>query len=156
MGYRSEVAIAMYESDFDDLVERASESDSGASDLINCATLYKKGRIITITWDNIKWYENYEDVEFIMSFLRENAEKYQIKRIGEDIDDIEEELNDDEYELDVISIERYIDMNYAGDELDTQSIVTEILRKRTESKAADDKDFGEVSENDLFNIIENK
>ena len=43
-------------------------------------------------WDSIKWYEGFEDVDFIENFLSEclSEEEYRFVRIGEESDDVEE------------------------------------------------------------------
>ncbi len=43
-------------------------------------------------WDNVKWYEGYEDVGFIEEFVSEaiEPEDYRFVRVGEETDDLEE------------------------------------------------------------------
>ena len=82
MGYRSDVTITLYKQDFETLVRQASENTNGALDLIKYASLYKNeaSDIITLFWDSVKWYDDYNDVDFIMSFIRSGDVKYHYLR----------------------------------------------------------------------------
>ena len=46
--------------------------------------------IVYFGWNNLKWYNNYADVQFIMNFVR-NCDYYSIGIIGEEVGDIERE-----------------------------------------------------------------
>ena len=46
--------------------------------------------IVYFGWNNMKWYDNYADVQFIMNFVR-NCDYYSIGIIGEECGDIERE-----------------------------------------------------------------
>ena len=96
MGYRSDVTITLYKQDFETLVRQASENTNGALDLIKYATLYKNeaSDIVTLFWNSVKWYDGYNDVDFIMSFIRNGDVQYHYLRVGEESGDIEEENND--------------------------------------------------------------
>ena len=98
MGYRSDVTITLYKQDFETLVRQASENTNGALDLIKYASLYKNeaSDIITLFWDSVKWYDDYNDVDFIMSFIRSGDVKYRYLRVGEESFDIEIENEDAE------------------------------------------------------------
>lgn len=46
--------------------------------------------IVYFGWNNLKWYNEYADVQFIMNFVR-NCDYYSIGIIGEEVGDIERE-----------------------------------------------------------------
>ena len=52
-------------------------------------------------WDHVKWYDGYECVDFIESFLADciPEEDYRLVRIGEESDDVEE--RGDYYDADI-------------------------------------------------------
>ncbi len=154
MGYRSDVTITLYKQDFETLVRQASENTNGALDLIKYATLYKNeaSDIVTLFWNSVKWYDGYNDVDFIMSFIRNGDVQYHYLRVGEESGDIEEENNDDDWCLcESTYIEQYICVESAGDEANIESSVDEIL-KQTIQEDADD-DIAEVSEAELLDVI---
>lgn len=156
MGYYSEVAITIYEHDFETLVRRAAEETTDALDLIKYASLYKDevNNIITIAWSSVKWYEGYSDVDFIMSFIRNGDIQYHFIRIGEESGDIEEENNDDDWILcDSTCIEQYINVGSAGEEINTSSSVDEILQKKVVIEDTNDDSVEEVSEQELLDVI---
>lgn len=155
MGYRSDVTITLYKQDFETLVRQASEDTNGALDLIKYASLYKNeaSDIITLFWNSVKWYDGYNDVDFIMSFIRSGDVKYRYLRVGEESGDIEEEDNDhDWYLCESTYIEQYICIESAGDEVNIESSVDEIL-KQTIPEDVDDDNIAEVSESELLDII---
>ena len=111
MAYRSDVTITLYKQDFETLVRQASENANGALDLIKYASLYKNeaSDIVTLFWNSVKWYDGYNDVDFIMSFIRSGDVQYHYLRVGEESGDIEEENNDDDWCLcESTYIEQYI------------------------------------------------
>ena len=91
MGYRSEVAIAMQEKDFVNLIKLAKENFSTEKDEETVADLIgysdkilKKDDVVIIHWYWIKWYDDFPDVSYVMSFIREKADGYAFVEIGED------------------------------------------------------------------------
>lgn len=155
MGYRSDVTITLYKQDFETLVRQASENTNGALDLIKYATLYKNeaGNIVTLLWNSVKWYDGYNDVDFIMSFIRSGDVQYHYLRVGEESGDIKEENNDDDWCLcESTYIEKYICVESAGDEVNIESSVDEIL-KQTIPEDVDDDNIAEVSEAGLLDVI---
>lgn len=156
MGYYSEVAITLYEQDFETLVRRAAEEATGALDLIKYASLYKNNTngIITMNWSSVKWYEGYGDVDFIMSFIRSGDTQYHFLRVGEEAGDVEEENNDEDWILcDSTYVERYINVESSGEEINTDSSVDAILQKKEIAEDDDDDSIEEVSEAELLNVI---
>ena len=155
MGYRSDVTITLYKQDFETLVRQASENTNGALDLIKHASLYKNeaSDIITLFWNSVKWYDGYNDVDFIMSFIRSGDVKYHYLRVGEESGDIEEENNDhDRCLCESTYIEQYICIESAADEVNIESSVDEIL-KQTIPEDVDDDNIAEVSESELLDVI---
>lgn len=154
MGYLSEVSITMFESDFENLVLSSSKNmENGAFDLLKRATLYREKAVgsITLFWDYVKWYDSYESIAFIMNFIRNN--QYQFRRVGEGYSDIEDEYNDDDWVLtDATYIERYINVECAGEETNIDSLIREILHKKI-AKDDDSEIIEDISEEELFNLI---
>ena len=156
MGYYSNVAITLYEEDFETLIRRAAEEATGALDLIKYASLYKDDthNTITMNWSSVKWYEGYGDVGFIMSFIRSGDTQYHFIRIGEEVGDVEEENNDEDWMLcDSTYVEQYINMESAGEEVNTDSSVDAILQKKVATEDDDDDSITEVSETELLDVI---
>lgn len=57
--------------------------------------------IVYFGWNNMKWYDNHADVQFIMNFVR-NCDYYSIGIIGEEVGDIERESKG-MYDIDICS-----------------------------------------------------
>ena len=114
MGYRSDVRIRLLEKDYKRLVEKFREdiveglrfqdlfsttelavcrrSMQEIVGAINCTDYIKEEPTILFGWDTVKWYEGtFEDVDLIMTFLRDSDIPYAYARIGENYDDIEKE-----------------------------------------------------------------
>ena len=114
MSYRSDVRIRLLEKDYKRLVEKFREDivdGLGFEDLfsienltvcrksmqeivgaINYTDYIKEEPTILFGWDYIKWYEGtFEDVDLIMTFLRDSDIPYAYARIGEEYDDVEKE-----------------------------------------------------------------
>lgn len=99
MGYYSEVAIAMWQDDLKEMFALASSKDN-ALNLLKNAEIRESGNKSVIYWVSVKWYDGYDDVKFIRSFLEKNNKEYYFVRVGEEIGDIEEINNiNDGYEL---------------------------------------------------------
>lgn len=153
MGYRSDVSITMYQEDFDMMVKCAESENEVALSFIKDATLYQdvKNKIITMFWNCVKWYEDFEDVGFIESFIKRDGMQYRFIRVGEEMGDIEEEFNDDNWALcDSASAEQYINIDCAGDEVDSEEFVEKIIKQTTEQS---NDNIEPVSETELFNLI---
>lgn len=94
MGYRSDVRIAMYKTDFNNLMKELEIRFKDKHILAdNYTTVIRKGKksgadIVIIGLDDVKWYDfSYKDVGFITDFLAKVPSKIAI--LGEDISDIE-------------------------------------------------------------------
>jgi len=115
MGYRSEVCIALT----DDAVRVLSTilehlpASHEARNLLRDAQIQpgylsdfqahkdsSKDCELKLYWDYVKWYEGYECVDFVETFLQEIPhEDYRFVRVGEESDDVEE--RGDYYDSDV-------------------------------------------------------
>lgn len=96
MGYYSDVAISMYESDYDKLCEKVNAANRNIRFFVGAAEAYKSSlgdkKAVTLVWNWVKWYPEFEDVKFISDFLG-TLSNYSFKRFGEDIGDYEEVSN---------------------------------------------------------------
>ncbi|MGN0992946.1 MAG: hypothetical protein ACI4PE_03405 [Bacilli bacterium] len=120
MGYRSEVAIAMKKSDYEELVERAKINNrQDVIDLIDYGEVRNPSdNVVILYWDWVKWYQDNEDVQYIENYLieiQENGKPYSFVRLGEELSDIEERKvfgeSGDDYSCDIIHYYRGIDMD---------------------------------------------
>ena len=114
MGYRSDVALGLRKVDFEELMKRVEliEKQDVKKEVIE---LIKDGKknikqsytdFVVLYWESIKWYENmFPEIKFIMNFI-EDLEEYDYVRIGEDTDDITEELYSGHY---LCTVSRSID-----------------------------------------------
>ena len=120
MGYRSEVAIAMKKSDYEELEARVKMTNK--EEVINLLEardkFIDKGDVIIIGWDWVKWYAEYEDVLYIQDYLcelNEQGHPYSFVRVGESYDDIDEwqSFGEDgnDYSCDIIHFFRGIDID---------------------------------------------
>ena len=96
MGYYSDVGIAMYKRDFDEMIRSAAERNIDLSDLFGygSASIHKafwpddsRNDVVTAHWESIKWYTDFENVRFIMSYIEDVPSLF--IRLGEDADDAE-------------------------------------------------------------------
>ena len=99
MGYRSEVALTLGKDDMIRLFAEAKLAKDGISEFLECAKLIKhNNEYITLYWDWVKWYDGYDEVDFVTHFykkLRDEDKDYAFKRIGEDNEDYESEFGED-------------------------------------------------------------
>lgn len=161
MGYYSDVAITMYQNDFNDMVKYViTKNNNYALRLIKLASLYKndEGDTITMLWNCIKWREDYEDVSFITEFIKSNDVQHHFIRIGEDINDIETECIGDMYES--AYVESHINIDYAGKCVDSTLSIENIIKQQEtidEAVAASERElqdfidavFDEMSDGEL-------
>ena len=94
MSYMSNVALAIREEDYELLKEERKNNE----DLIRLLEMgseddsYRKNGIIVLSWNDIKWYDSFSEIEDVENFMHELEKKdapYKFIRIGEDYDDIE-------------------------------------------------------------------
>lgn len=159
MGYYSEVAITLFEDDFESLVKISHEKSNEAFDLIRAASIHKyknePTNIIVIAWDYVKWYDGYKDVDFIMSFVGNANREYHYIRAGEEVGDVEIRAND---RLGILSeiaqVEQYITISTDwAKQMDTKSFIDKILDEAPITNSIDEDGTGELSEAKYLNMI---
>lgn len=122
MGYRSDLAIKMSRSSYDAMMECVKKLEQGELDEFTktldftCTTpqtlaedimslLHSEDgtgianiddEYVVLHFEYLKWYSEYNDVRFIEHFMRLDGD-YDFLRIGEDMEDIEQEFNTDTY-----------------------------------------------------------
>ena len=127
MGYYSAVGISIKEKDYQKLTKNIEKCLDFEGDTTNQETIKDVKRLMACCdanykfipdddtkevyhyfgWDYIKWYENhFAEVDYIMDFIH-SLEDYNFIRLGEDTDDIHEEINSDLY---TICVERSIEV----------------------------------------------
>lgn len=162
MGYYSDVAITMRQNDFNDMVKYAvTKNNDYALRLIKSASLYENDieDTITMLWNCIKWYEDYEDVSFITEFIMSNGVQHHFIRIGEDMSDVETRYTDDVHES--TYVESYINTDCAGKCVDSALAIENIIKQQEtidEAVAASERElqdfidavFDEMSDGELY------
>lgn len=108
MGYYSDVRIRTTKKGYEVMkkeVEKFLENKPGYDNLLNAnfAKINIKDEVVTIDFEDVKWYEHFIDVMAITNSLKvldEQGIDYQYMRIGEDVDDVEEiwQVNNDSFE----------------------------------------------------------
>lgn len=101
MGYRSDVGIALYTKDFNTMIKRAKELKKNKEpyELIKNADKYSAdNRKITILYfSDVKWYTDFKEVQWIENFIKKIQSVF--IRIGEELDDNEETVYNEGYDL---------------------------------------------------------
>jgi len=104
MGYRSNVAVmitAENKENFNRYLKELKESeDEALQSIIEDSDMADNGEdAIRLNWEDVKWYEDYEDVgafeDWLESITGDEGTSYHFVRIGEDLDDIEERIEGD-------------------------------------------------------------
>lgn len=116
MGYRSDVAISMRAKDFVSMYYSAGQTGEEAVAIIDDADKFfiKRTGIVNLVWTSIKWYSEYKGVAFVREYL--DSIPHAIRTIGEDMEDVGEEINCDDDDLwgdliDAAQIERCINVD---------------------------------------------
>lgn len=102
MGYYSDVAIAIRKRDakclFEELAKRPDDDTvkwfvSSSMEEFNIYDAdHNPDSIQVLRWDREKWDDEFEEVQYIMNFIRSlGYGNYEFMRIGEDYDDVEHE-----------------------------------------------------------------
>ena len=118
MGYRSDVAIVMKAKDFHSMLGEAKRSSiewlngwlMGAYRNQNAKNKPwhkvdpNSDEWIALYWEWVKWYESYEEIDFVENFLHK-INQYDFVRIGEDYEDTEVIYKSQNY---LIGVERKI------------------------------------------------
>ena len=159
MGYCSDVAITLFEDDFEYLVKISREKANEAFNLIKMASTHNHKNepidIITIAWSGVKWYVGHKDVDFIMSFISNTDREYHYVRAGEEVGDVETRAND---RLGILSeiaqVEQFLSISTTGmQQTDTKSLIDKILDEASITNSVDEDDTEELSETKYLNMI---
>ena len=98
MGYRSEVKIAMRESDYEEMIARIDyyTNKEILKYFMELSTVRRvtneEQKIVIIHWDWVKWDTYLKEVQYVEEYLGElsaNLKPYKFVRIGEECSDIE-------------------------------------------------------------------
>ena len=124
MGYYSDVGLAMYKKDFENMLKHFKETCAEAYDTWTKADDYAlfenksdpSNPVIVANIYSTNWYESFDDVCATEDYLHSCCEDdkdicYQFVRIGEDMDDNEEQYNGGLWEY--CSINRSIDSDWS-------------------------------------------
>ena len=125
MGYRSDVFIALEfaasESCDNWIVAAKLRSDPAMwRDMFGHAQRSEDGRVVIVQFDDVKWYPDFDDVKFMYDTLNWTHDHWdmgwRVVRIGEELDDIEDEYNPprDDVEMtdnlwEILEVERTVD-----------------------------------------------
>ena len=123
MGYRSDVRIRttkegyeMMKKEIDKYLNEKVENhlDYTPENLLkHTDNTDNDGKVVTMDWNYIKWYEEYPEIMAVsnaLGMLREKDIDFQFMRIGEDLNDIEEEWNVNNDSFDSF----YVSRNFEG------------------------------------------
>lgn len=87
MGYRSDVALAMKEKKFKQLLSSIKD-DRTAVELLSGCSKYEKDGWILLYYDSVKWYDDFKEVKSINDFIDTiDEDDYSYHIMGEDQDD---------------------------------------------------------------------
>ena len=101
MGYRSEVGIALYTKDYKTMLKRVKELKKNKEpyELIKNADKYSadNGKITILYFSDVKWYTDFKEVQWVENFIKKVQSVF--IRIGEELDDNEETVYNEGYDL---------------------------------------------------------
>ena len=99
MGYRSEVVLAVDKKLMPEFLAHLATNDEAKTmvfaDHCHLDQDYCDEGHLLVTWNSIKWYESYPEVNVIEKFISEmeeaadKSEMFKFVRIGEDYDDVD-------------------------------------------------------------------
>ena len=99
MGYRSEVVLAVDKKLMPEFLAHLATNDEAKTmvfaDHCHLDQDYCDEGHLLVTWNSIKWYESYPEVNVIEKFISEmeeaadKSEMFRFVRVGEDYDDID-------------------------------------------------------------------
>ena len=100
MGYRSEVALAL-DAPATSALSALAKIEPEVKELLDEATDSRTGENESrYYWESIKWYESYAEIRLIKAFLAMLPDdSYGIIRMGEELDDIEQDGVPYDFEL---------------------------------------------------------
>ena len=117
MGYRSQVYLKTTTEGYLIIKRRNDNIENAGHRMLRYAKSIKKtpSGFYKIEFNDIKWYESYEEVRQFMDsleILREQDIPYSFIRIGEESDDIEHKVNyTDDMPDEIYSFEPVVDVN---------------------------------------------
>lgn len=111
MGYRSDLKIALRKQEYGELkneidklaVEKSIGDYEQVKHLMDYATIEESEKVVVIGLEDVKWYYEFSEVQFMKDFLYqldEQGKPYKFVRIGEHVDDISVDWsagNEDDY-----------------------------------------------------------
>ncbi len=111
MGYRSEVHLGIDEAIVEQLLTFAGVNQECYKLLFEYADATEKTKKggIYFRWEHVKWYDSYDEISKLQTFLQEHDDHYKFLRLGESVEDVEEEGYSEEY---YFSISRSVDVDY--------------------------------------------
>ena len=87
MGYRSDVALAMKEEKFKELLSSIKDDHTAVELLTGCEKHEKDGWIL-LYYDSVKWYDDFKEVKAINDFVDTlDEDDYSYHIMGEEVDD---------------------------------------------------------------------
>lgn len=127
MGYYSKVAIQATEKVYEKIMSSVKEYNERTGnqflpDKTFIRSTVKRGFEYVMYWENVKWYENFPDIQSILSVLDEidkmgNPDfQYELIRVGEENGDIENRCNNILYS-DSISTDTIIEIDDSFNEI---------------------------------------
>ncbi len=124
MGYYSDVALTLRKEDALELIKQAKENEK-VWPYMYMAYIADQNEYVTFCWEWIKWYDEFEGIQFITAFYHNLAE-YSFKRIGEEYSDIDEEMGGEDYDMaDCCMIVRDLEIGSSKGELTIDKLVRE-------------------------------
>lgn len=96
MGYRSQVALAMKNETFKEMIQNMD--DEAAPELLTAVEKSFAGGWTMLRWDWVKWYDSFPEVAAVEAFMNnldssDRDAEYAFVRVGEEWDDTEERGN---------------------------------------------------------------
>lgn len=109
MGYRSDVALAMKEERFKELIK--TMDDKTAAEFVSGADFKEREEWVLVYFSDVKWYDDYPEVKAVNNFISDlDEEDYSYHILGEDQDDyIQRGTYDNPFE---IRLTRSLDYNW--------------------------------------------
>lgn len=124
MGYYSDVFISLRKKDYDEMISEIEKADFSEPEkrwilenlFRNSAPLYPvesefHNEYILLSFFGIKWYDDVRSLEFVKNYIF-NLNEFQFMRIGENYDDFEEKIEGDDFNLQILRLERRLIVDY--------------------------------------------
>lgn len=124
MSYYSDVMISMKKKDYDEMISEIEKADFSEPEkkwilenlFRNSAPLYPVeseffNEYVLLSFYEIKWYDDVRSIEFVKNYIF-NLNDFQFMRIGEDYDDFERVEKGDDFNLQILRLERRLIVDY--------------------------------------------